>query len=240
MNLIIDIGNTTQKIALIENEEIVLTARLSGHEAMLRFFSDMKNRADKAIISTVRDIPGDLLSKVEEVSGYVHQLSHKSSLPFTIDYETPETLGMDRIAGVAGAYNKYGDRSVLVIDAGTAVTYDVLNRGTFHGGAISPGVDLRFRALSSFTGRLPRVERAEEAVFPARSTRSAINCGVVNGIVFEINEYIRTFKKIYPDGLVLMTGGDAEFLAAKTVSRPEVDADLVTRGLNFILNYNAH
>ena len=240
MNLIIDIGNTSQKIALLEKEQIVLTARFSDFAAMENFIGDLEHPVTKAIISTVRDVPASVKGKIQRVAGHLHHLTHNSSFPFTIDYDTPETLGMDRLAAVAGAYNKYPDRNVLVIDAGTAVTYDLLINGTYSGGAISPGVDIRFRALSGFTGRLPLVERNADTVFPARSTSDSINCGVVNGIVFEINEYIRNFIKTDPDGLVIMTGGDSEFLAAKMAIRLTVEPDLVTRGLNFILEYNVH
>lgn len=239
MNLIIDIGNTTQKVALVENGQIVLTVRLPDFTAMEKFISDLEQPVEKAIISTVRDVPESFTTGIIRVAGFFHNLTHKSLFPFKIDYETPETLGMDRLAAIAGAYNKYGEKNVLVIDAGTAVTYDLLTDMTYRGGAISPGLDIRFRALNSFTGRLPLVERNEDTDFPARSTVAGINCGVVNGIVFEINEYIRTFKKTYPEGLVVMTGGDSDFLAAKTALRLKVDADLVTRGLNFILEYNA-
>ncbi|MFO7574785.1 MAG: type III pantothenate kinase [Bacteroidales bacterium] len=240
MNLIIDIGNTSQKIALIENEQIVLTLRLSGFTAMEKFIGELEQPVNKAIISTVRDVPDSVKSMIQRVAGCLHHLTHNSSFPFSIDYQTPETLGMDRLAAIAGAYNKYADRNVLVIDAGTAITYDLLINGTYSGGAISPGVEIRFRALGNFTGRLPMVERNDDTDFPARSTSSGINCGVVNGIVYEINEYIRNFIKIYPDGLVIMTGGDSDYLAAKTATRMTVDPDLVIRGLNFILEYNAH
>jgi type III pantothenate kinase len=240
MNLIIDIGNTSFKVALFEKEQIVHMLRLSGFTALEKLLNELEQPVNKAILSTVRDVHGSIISMIERVAGYLHILTHNSSFPFKIDYQTPETLGMDRLAAIAGAYNKYRDRNVLVIDAGTAITYDLLINGVYSGGAISPGVDIRFRALASFTGRLPMVERNEDTDFPARNTISGINCGVVNGIVFEINEYIRNFKKIYPDGLVIMTGGDSDYLAAKSAVRITMDPDLVIRGLNFILEYNAH
>ncbi len=240
MNLIIDIGNTSLKIALIESDQIILKSKLTGFESMIKFVGDMEQPVKKAILSTVRDVPEPVIADIKNIAEYFHHLTHASSFPFKIDYQTPQTLGMDRLAAVAGAYNKYADSNVLVIDAGTAVTYDLLTKETYRGGSISPGLDIRFRALSSFTGRLPLVERNEDTIFPASSTVSGINCGVVNGIVFEINEYIRSFKKIYPDGMVIMTGGDAEFLSAKMDEKVTLEPELVTRGLNFILEYNAH
>ncbi|MBM3421033.1 MAG: type III pantothenate kinase [Bacteroidetes bacterium] len=239
MNLIADIGNTAVKIALFENGEMAFSSRLAGFDELLIFLLQPGKRYDKAIISTVRDIPGNVLIEIGARSGYLHRLSHKSSFPFSIDYETPETLGMDRLAAVAGAYNTNPHGNVLVIDAGTAVTFDVLSKNAYKGGTISPGIDMRFRALNSFTGKLPLVEKDDNAGFPGRNTREAINSGVIFGIVFEINEYIREFNKNHSGTEVVLTGGDAPFLSGKVSEKHRVDPALVMHGLNFILEYNA-
>jgi type III pantothenate kinase len=127
-----------------------------------------------------------------------------------------------------------------VIDAGTALTYDLLINQTYYGGSISPGMAMRFRALNSFTGKLPLVEHDDnEIVFPANNTVDGIKAGVVNGIVFEINEYIRKFEKQYSNLLTVITGGDSEFLGRIIEPGHHTEPDLVIFGLNNILEYNA-
>ncbi|MBE0677080.1 MAG: type III pantothenate kinase [Bacteroidales bacterium] len=239
MNLVTDFGNTLVKIALVDDDSITKSLRSVDEGEIVDFIGQYSGRFHRSIISTVREVPSAVMKLIEAKSDFLHILSPGSELPFKIDYDTPDTLGMDRVAAVAGAYNKYDAGSVLVIDAGTAITYDVLFNGRYSGGSISPGIDMRFRALNSFTGRLPLVERDETIEYPARSTRSGINSGVLIGIVFEINEYIREFEKKYSDTLVILTGGDAGFLSGKISAYHEFDPDLVINGLNYILNYNA-
>lgn len=239
MNLVADIGNSTVKLAMFENGQVAFTSKLDDFDELEQFLGRSGRWFDKAIVSTVRDIPPGVIGKIEACSGLIHYLSFKSLLPFSVDYETPETLGMDRLAAIAGAYNRNPAGNVLVIDAGTAVTFDVLCRGRYLGGSISPGLSVRFRALNSFTGRLPLVEMSDETPFPARSTRNAINSGVIFGIVFEINEYIREFNKKYSGTEVILTGGDAPFLTGRISERHKTDPVLVMSGLNYILEHNA-
>ena len=169
-----------------------------------------------------------------------HILSSASSLPFKIMYETPGTLGPDRIAGVAGGAAAFPGHNLLIIDAGSAITFDLLINGEYQGGSISPGTDMRFRALNKFTRKLPLVKRSENVSIPARTTELSINAGVISGVVFEINEYIRTFVTKYPDIKVIITGGDAAFLKGFISYSAEFLPDIVTDGLNYILDKNAN
>jgi len=239
MNLIIDIGNTSIKLAVF-----------SGWEKKFIYRFDELNREEleknlsayepgKAIISSVRDIPVLLSDLLSERVPFVHILSHRSNLPFKIEYETPETLGTDRIAAVAGAFNAFPGSDVLVIDAGTAITFDSLTGIIYKGGNISPGIDMRFRALNKFTGKLPLVSRSEDFSFPARNTTDAIIAGVITGITYEINEYIRTFEKKHKNLKVIITGGDSSYLKDKISAVTTYMPDIVIDGLNFILEYNA-
>jgi type III pantothenate kinase len=240
MNLIADIGNSTIKIAVISGDRIVDRERIASGDSVATSKTFSRYRFEKAIISSVRELPDGFEASVRVSSQYTHLLSNQSAFPFKIEYDTPETLGMDRVAAVAGAYNKYRESNVLVIDAGTAITYDLLVKQTYLGGAISPGMAMRFRALNSFTGRLPLVEQGEnEIYFPARNTVDSIKSGVINGIVFEINEYIRKFEKDYPRLLTVITGGDSEFLSRHIEPDHHTEPDLVIFGLNNILEYNA-
>jgi len=241
MNLVADIGNTTIKIALISDNKIVSKEKFSfpditGIEKIPERYS-----FQKAIISSVREIPAGFAKSVEHSAEFFHILTHRSGIPFEIIYDTPETLGMDRLAAVAGVYNKYGLGDVLVIDAGTAITYDLLLGGKYVGGSISPGIEMRFRALNTFTGKLPLVGKTDEEVtFPATDTVKGIRAGVINGVVFEINEYIRKFGKHHTNSVTMITGGDSEYLGRKIDHKHLTEPDLVLLGLNNILEYNAH
>jgi type III pantothenate kinase len=240
MNLIADIGNTSTKLAVISGNKIVDRERIAATDPVATSKTLVSYRFKRAIISAVRELPEGLEALVRSNSEYTHILSSRSAFPFKIEYDTPDTLGMDRVAAVAGAYNKYGESNVLVIDAGTAITYDLLVNQTYIGGSISPGIKMRFRALNKFTGKLPLVEHDDnEIIFPSRNTVDGIKAGVVNGIVFEINEYIRKFEKQYSNLLTVITGGDSEFLTRNIEPGHHTEPDLVIFGLNNILEYNA-
>jgi type III pantothenate kinase len=160
-------------------------------------------------------------------------------LPFRIDYDTPETLGTDRIAAVAGAFSLFPDTEILIIDAGSAITFDYLSSGIFKGGNISPGISMRFKALNKFTGKLPLVDLSYDYTFPGRNTIDAIRAGVITGVTYEINEYIRTFEKMHSGFKIVLTGGDSGYLKNKFDYQLTYMPDIVIDGLNYILEYNA-
>jgi len=239
MNLVIDIGNSSTKLALLDEGRIIIQTRFESlSEQLLKEFI-AKRKIDKTIISSGKDIPRFTAEIAESRSGIVHILSHTSKFPFRIDYLTPETLGTDRIAAVAGGHNSFPGADLLVIDAGTAITFDFLEGSVYKGGNISPGIDTRFRALHHFTGRLPLITQSREYDFPGSSTAGAIIAGVVSGVIFEINEYIRTFVEKQSNSKVILTGGDGSFLRDKIAGEVNYMPDIVTDGLNFILEYNA-
>lgn len=237
MNLVIDIGNSGTKLAVYNEGRKIVVLRGDNAEIEKKLSAyKFKN----AIISTVKTTIDEIAEKLTVRIPFVHFLSFKSRLPFIIEYDTPETLGSDRIAAVAGAYLYYPGADVLIIDAGTAITYEFLSGKYYYGGNISPGLNMRFKALNKFTGRLPLVKPAEIFTSPGKNTSDAIIAGVLNGIIYEINEYIRAFQKKYPQAKVILTGGDGEYLKGKT-GNPLVSymPDLVLDGLNFILENNA-
>ena len=239
MNLIADIGNTSAKIAIMKGSEKLnitryddITLEILGEQLYI-------NKVNKAIVSSVRDLPADILDSFRRRVPFVHYLTYKSKFPFIIDYETPESLGMDRVAGIAGAHNIFDGSNVLLIDAGTAVTFDLLINNRFIGGNISPGIEMRFRALNKFTGKLPLMMKSEKYSSPGKNTSDAIIAGVQTGLIFEINEYIRTFGKKHKKLKVIITGGDGEFLSKSIDYEHSYMADIVIEGLNYILEYNA-
>ena len=239
MNLTVDIGNTSTKLAVYEGREKLSVSRISelscGElEKMLKGF-----KIKKAILSSVKILPPFITDLFFANIPYVIVLSHKSKLPFKIDYTTPDTLGADRIAAAAGAFNLFPGANIFIIDAGTAITYDFLDGDIYKGGNISPGLTMRFKALNQFTERLPLVSLTEKYTSPGQNTSDAIMAGVITGVIYEINEYIRTFEKKYSHCKIVITGGDSEFLKNKIDHQLSYMPDIVVDGLNNILEYNA-
>lgn len=160
-------------------------------------------------------------------------------LPFCVAYETPETLGSDRIAGVAGAYSLYPAQNCLVINAGTCLTTDFIGKNAvYEGGSISPGINMRFKALNTFTARLPLVEEKDPVTLTGKSTSEAIKSGVVNGMLAEIKGMIDFYRLVYPDCRIIITGGDSFFFDRNLKADIFAVPELVLIGLNFILEYN--
>lgn len=240
MNLIIDQGNTQAKLALFDNGLLnaqVRTAKLTS-DFVLDFIG--KSRIDAVILSSVIEIPTTTLSVIQQLSPVFLMLSHSIKLPFSIAYRTPETLGRDRIAAVAGAWAAYPNQSILVIDAGTAITYDFIDAsGKYLGGNISPGLEMRFKALHKFTGKLPLISKTGNIPLLGYDTETAIRSGVAQGMIFEIESYISQLKDQNQDLLVFLTGGDAFYFGEKLKSSIFADEYLVLKGLNSLLEYNA-
>ncbi len=169
-------------------------------------------------------------------------LDHSTPVPIKNLYATPDTLGMDRLAAAVGANVMFPDRTCLIIDFGTAITFDVVTAaGEFLGGTISPGARTRLRALNEFTETLPLCELPDDEIaFPADNTLDAIQSGVVRGIVAETEAYIAEVNERFGAGVkIIFTGGDADYFAKRVKSPIFVASELVFYGLNAILEYNA-
>jgi type III pantothenate kinase len=239
MNLVVDIGNTRTKTGSFRGGELISSAiqdtfTLQTLAEWIRLYS-----IRKCILSSVKDEDFTLTEFLRNNTTYFINLSHTTPLPFKSLYRTPESLGKDRIAAVAGAYCSYPDTNVLVIDMGTAITYDLITReGEYKGGNISPGLVTRFRALHTFTSHLPLLEKQDLPDNLGTDTRSAIITGVQNGILYEINGYIDQFSSLYSDLLIILTGGDADFFIDKIKKPIFAFSNLILKGLNFILDYN--
>lgn len=239
MNLVIDIGNTHTKLAWFEQGKLVNMLRYEA--GSLTDINDLlnKNRAERAIVSSVGILDPKLIKEVKKKYENSIILDHKTPLPFHISYKTPHTLGHDRIAAAAGALFFYPGHDVLIIDMGTAITIDFITAaGEYLGGNISPGLNTRFRALNEFTAKLPLV--SGDPKFPefGTDTRTAIAAGVQQGIIFEIDRYMYDFARVYPNCEYMITGGDANFFVSKLNSPIFAVPELVLTGLNFILEYN--
>ena len=239
MNLIIDIGNTQFKVCVFHNSDIVYHAYINNIKKSFISRLVAEYQIKKAIYSDTRGInKTEFLSKIPEGLPIV-ELTHTTPLPIKIEYKTPETLGKDRIAGAVASSGLFNGYPCLIIDIGTAITIDFISEGgAFQGGNISPGPEIRYRALHEFTGKLPMVEPVENTELMGSSTQTAIQGGVQNGILFEINGYISRFKEQYPNLKIIITGGFA-FLFDKKINYPIfADSFLIPKGLNRILIYN--
>ena len=243
MNLVIDLGNTYSKIAVCSGSEIVesvSTEKISNKE-IAYFISDYPNLKG-AIISSVVNHSRELIDYLDATFDTFLELTNTTPLPLVNLYKTPETLGYDRIAAVTGAHTIFPGKNVLVIDAGTAITFDMVTAaGEYIGGNISPGLNMRFKALHKFTSRLPLLTPEESTIkLIGKSTREAIISGVVNGLDYEIKGYISVFSKEYNNLQVVLTGGDANSFDKRLKNSIFVVAHLNLIGLNRILDYNAH
>jgi len=239
MNLIIDIGNTLTKVAIIENDEVVFTNRYENitPEILIPIMSEYS--PEKAIVSTVGKKEINLADYLKSQLPTL-ELVHKTRLPITNLYKTPETLGLDRIAAVVGANYLYPSMDLLVIDSGTAITYDLINsKAGYLGGAISPGISLRYKSLHQHTANLPLLNNAESNSLIGTSTSECIESGVLNGIIGEVGYYITRVKEDFPTIKVVLTGGDANFFVNKLKNSIFVVPNLVIIGLNRILDFNA-
>lgn len=239
MNLIIDAGNTQIKWALFGNGGILLKGNVKQWGDLTDGeWTSQVGQIDHCMISSTRKTDEGFKTWLREHGVEVWFMRHDLVFPFIVDYHTPETIGLDRIAGIAGARARFPGDSVLVIDLGTAITYDLLTaNGVFVGGNISPGMRIRFESLNRFTDNLPLVSPDEEVPELGKSTLEAIRSGVQTGILFEIIAYINSLKNKYNELRVILTGGDAEFFVKKLKKTIFVDPNLVLNGLNHILEY---
>lgn len=240
MNLVIDIGNTRTKFSVFNRGEVLITVPVN--EFLPEHIVVLQNEhpaLKKVILSAVKDYTPELKLALQNKFEYFIELNENTPLPIENCYKTPETLGKDRIAAAVGGFDLYPDTNLLIIDAGTAITYDILNdKHQFLGGNISPGIEMRFKALHQFTGKLPLVKQQNFGKLYGTTTEEAIRAGVQNGVVFEIDKAIDTFKEFYKNLKVIITGGDAEFFDKKLKNSFFVNFNLIALGLNRILEYN--
>ena len=239
VQLAIDRGNSFTKLSIFNGESILAFESCSDESLMTLFRSWMQTHRPASII--VSDVRGDfpLSDFLAESDVPIVQLSHSLKFPFTIRYETPDTLGHDRLANMAGAMAVRPNSNVLVIDCGTCITYSLLHEGIFIGGSIAPGVRMRYRALHEFTGKLPSVEPSR--ILPAiagSSTAASIRSGVELAIVLETDAMIEAYRHAFNNLQVLITGGDYSFFENSLKSTIFAVPQLTQLGLHEILRIN--
>ncbi|MEO8760982.1 MAG: type III pantothenate kinase [Bacteroidia bacterium] len=239
MNLIIDLGNTQTKVSVFSGKELVKRFVFDKNafneiENIVNQFPEIK----KSILSSVINHTDKLITLLQSKTQFT-ELNAATPLPFLMLYKTPETLGKDRIAAVAGAISQYSKKPLLIIDAGTCLKYNyVTDVGEFIGGAISPGIEMRYKALHTFTDKLPQLTiETNFTDIIGTSTQTSIISGVQQGALFEVIGYIQNFKQQNKEGIVIATGGNLNFLVDGLKNSIFAAPDLILNGLNEILLY---
>ena len=242
MNLIIDVGNSFVKIAVFQEDKILASFKVKN-KAVLKTLRNIRKEyknIEKAIYSSVGKLRKSDIGYLEKYYDILI-LNHETKIPFTNLYSTPKTLGIDRIALVSASVQQYSDKNVLIIDGGTCITFDfITNKNQYLGGAISPGIRMRYEALNHFTANLPLLETELPKNSIGNDTATSIHSGVVEGVLLEIDGAIQKYKLKYPDLTVILTGGDAKFLSKQLKSSIFANSNFLLEGLNFILQYNTH
>lgn len=239
MKLIIDIGNTVAKLVAFDGDDPVEEVRTSNESlAALGAFA-AKYAFTHGIVGAVREITPQAEDRLQALHIPLLRFTSSTPVPITNRYRTPQTLGSDRLAAAVGARSLKPGKDLLIIDAGTCVTYEVIDAlGNYWGGNIAPGMHMRLRALHEFTAKLPLVEAEGAVPGMGYDTDTAIRSGVLRGMKYEIEGYIRSMRAKYPKLLVFLTGGDKINFDTTIKSIIFADKFIVPRGLNKILDYN--
>ncbi len=248
MNLCIDQGNSRTKVALMTDEGKIIKDFIykSFASADVERLFDLYEITD-SIISSVVNIEAAVVNTLHRRSQHFVLFDHNTPVPIINTYNTPETLGQDRLAAAVGAKSICPNENLLIIDAGSAITYDfVSSEGEYIGGNIAPGLKMRFTMLQRMTKKLPLVEVEEKELIPlfGKNTRDAIAAGVIRGVAYEVKGYMRTLREKMPHFRTFLTGGNAPYILNNVrTSRSEerelqYEKHLVLKGLNTILTYN--
>ncbi len=236
LNFCIDIGNTNAKAGFFVNNEMVKKIDAISLRSLTKLVK--KEAPSNIIISSVRKGIRKFVHSMEKSANTI-LLTHETPVPFTNKYASPETLGRDRIAAMAGAEYLYGGKNCLVIDIGTCITYDLLHANLdYFGGSISPGIDMRFKALHKFTSKLPLVSFNKKHDLIGTSTSGAMISGVVNGTIAEIEGIISGYTQFFEEITIIICGGGTKFFESQIKGHIFAVPDLILIGLNRILSYN--
>ncbi len=242
MNLIVDVGNSFVKIAVFQEDKLLekQTVEISKFEETQKKFFENYPKIQKCILASVGKLPKEVLISLQKQTEVLILDAHLK-FPFHNRYATPSTLGVDRIALVAASVKHYPHQNVLIIDAGSCITYDfITHENNYLGGAISPGVRLRYKSLHNLTANLPLLDTEMPKSIVGDSTAAAIHSGVVIGIIKEIDGIIADYREKYSDLTVILTGGDVNFLSKQLKNSIFANSNFLLEGLNFILEYNTH
>jgi type III pantothenate kinase len=239
MVLVLDVGNSFVKLAIFQQDTLLHKIIFQkcdlqkNIENSLKIHPDIKN----LVVSSVGKLnENDFLLYQNHLK--VHFISHLTKFPFDNLYKTPQTLGIDRLVLATGAVLQFPNQNRLVIDAGTCVTYDFINhKNQYLGGAISPGLRLRYESLHNYTAKLPLLTIESPENFIGNSTENSIHSGVINGLTNEIDGFINQYKQEYENFKIILTGGDTNFLAKRLKNTIFANSNFLLESLNKIYTY---
>jgi len=239
MILTVDVGNTRIKASVFEENTALENFIFEKNELEKKIEKILKKfpNCSDLVIASVGDIEKQsFLTFAKQLN--IHFLTHEDVFPFINKYATPKTLGIDRMVLAAGATLQFPKQNRLVIDAGTCITYDFIDENdNYLGGAISPGLRLRYESLHNFTARLPLLTLDSPEQYIGNSTIEAIHSGVVNGFVYEIDGFIDEYRANFSNFIIILTGGDAEFLAKRLKNTIFANSNFLLESLNQTFQY---
>ncbi|HLF51627.1 type III pantothenate kinase [Flavobacterium sp.] len=248
MLLAVDVGNTRIKVAVFEYG--ILLERFVFPEFELQknieiILNKYKKVTDLVVASVGNVEKTDFLFFEKQLK--IHFITHETIFPFQNRYKTPNTLGIDRMVLATGAVIQFPNKNRLVIDAGTCVTYDFIDsEDNYLGGAISPGIRLRYESLHNYTAKLPLltlenydqiVNQTEEQSFIGKSTSESIHSGVLNGLINEIDGFIDQYQQQYSNFIIILTGGDTDFLAKRLKNTIFANSNFLLESLDQTFQY---
>jgi type III pantothenate kinase len=248
MYIILDLGNTNKKMAVLPSGDL-LPEEFSGTHVKiesspkisLQTVQDFTRRypsIEACILSSVIPFPASISAWLRERFRYL-EFDHRTALPIHNHYHSPETLGKDRLAAAVAGSSVYPGQHVLVINAGTTITYDLVSSGReYLGGAISPGMQMRFRALHTFTKQLPLLTYTEIDFLTGNDTNKSVLSGVINGMAAEMEGMIACYQKEYPGIKVILSGGDLNYFVNRLKISIFALPNIVIYGLQQILAFN--
>ena len=240
MNLILDVGNSYVKMAVFTNNKLHYREILKPNLNLTSFLKAIKILPEimNVIISSVSELNVDVYSYLN-TNYKVIDINNQLKFPFENCYHTPNTLGGDRLALAAAASFYYPNKNVLIIDAGTCITYDLINASNqYLGGGISPGIAMRYKSLNYFTARLPLLDSKNDSKLIGTDTNRSIESGVINGVISEIDGIISQYMMEFDDLTVVLTGGDSEFLSMQLKNSIFANSNFLLEGLNYLLQFN--
>jgi len=240
MNLVIDIGNSKVKFFLFKNNKSVYK-EICDNSDFIKILESIarKNNINNVICSSVSANHDTIISEIFKNSKILSLSDDSLLIPFKNNYKSKNSLGQDRIALVSAATYNYPNMNSLIIDLGTCITYDFIDSNKiYYGGAISPGLKLRYKSLNNYTSNLPLLEFEEANKILGTTTNESIHSGIYFGVIAEVNNYIELLKKDYPKLNVIIAGGFSKFLFNKIKNAIFADQDFLAQGLNYIISYN--
>ncbi|MCK5281096.1 MAG: type III pantothenate kinase [Cyclobacteriaceae bacterium] len=236
MNICIDIGNTKAKIGFFSNNELLEVKQNITDRGIIKIIK--AHNPEHVVISSVRKGIGKIVESCSKTADTI-VFDHLTPAPVKSLYKTPQTLGVDRIAAVVGAALLYKHQNCLIIDMGTCITYDLIDKSaTYHGGGISPGVDMRMKAMHKFTSRLPVIAAKGQPELIGKTTKECMLSGAIIGTQAELEGIINRYKQFFDDLAIIFCGGDANFFETKIKDHIFAIPNLVLIGLNQILRFN--